>query len=829
LSQLQLSSNQIIDISPLAGLTNLGQLQLSSNQIVDLSTLPGLTNLYALWLANNQIVDLNPLVGLINLQLVDLMSNQISDISALVMNMGIGAGDTVVLHYNPLSAEACGDIDVLTGRGVLVNAETPCLSDSDGDGIPNDVEGAGDPDGDGIPNYLDTDSDGDGIPDAVEGTGDPDGDGMPNYLDVDSDGDSIPDADEGTGDPDGDWLPNYLDLDSDGDRVTDQIETALGYDPYDPASDCWSLYLTQAAAVDFDAVMAALQAFEWEGGYPFLQHGDPAADMNRNTMADSAEFALLQAILSDPSAPGHDDTLEAFTLNALQAMVDMTLDAETLLPEFKWWMAAVATFGDDRSWSLFEGLIYDVSAELTVPYYANRDQYYAVPATSCCGDPDGDGVANINEYNGNDRERMAFVIAALDPGITEDGGDSWGICEGQYGAPKAYYYNPANQHVYRLTPNYFTWSGAQAYAENYSIGTAPLPGNLATIRSEEENNWLWTTFASTYGPCWIGFNDAAIEGVWEWISGEPITFTNWNVGEPNDAGSIEEYGQIRSDGTWNDVTAMHTALGIVEFVGPYPDYDGNDVPDAWEDNDADGTPEGLLDTTPPEITILGNNPVVVLVGAGYTDAGATAWDDFDLDITARLVAVSTVNTSVPGTYTVTYTVADVAGHSTSAVRTVYVNDPPVAYDQKTLSPEDAPLVLDPAYTDVDGPGPYTFTILSGPAHGSAEDTGGAITYTPDPQFFGRDSFTWTVSDGLHSSNEATVTVVVVSSNDAPVSLEDRYMVSPAGTLDVPVPGVLSNDADPEGSMLTAALVDGPLHGLLDLRADGSFTYVHDGG
>lgn len=85
--------------------------------------------------------------------------------------------------------------------------------DSDGDGIPDVVEGTDDPDGDGIPNYIDDDSDSDGIPDIEEGTSDPDGDGIPNYLDNDSDGDGIPDAEEGTGDSDNDGVPDYLDSD----------------------------------------------------------------------------------------------------------------------------------------------------------------------------------------------------------------------------------------------------------------------------------------------------------------------------------------------------------------------------------------------------------------------------------------------------------------------------------------------------------------------------------------------------------------------------------------------------------------------------------------
>ena len=78
----------------------------------------------------------------------------------------------------------------------------PCKAgqDSDGDGIPDEVEGCGNPptdtDVDGIPDYLDTDSDNDGVPDSAEGAGDIDGDGIPNFQDNDSDGDGINDGDE---------------------------------------------------------------------------------------------------------------------------------------------------------------------------------------------------------------------------------------------------------------------------------------------------------------------------------------------------------------------------------------------------------------------------------------------------------------------------------------------------------------------------------------------------------------------------------------------------------------------------------------------------------
>merc|ERR1719193_2598273 len=87
----------------------------------------------------------------------------------------------------------------------------PAMTDSDGDGIPDDQDE--DDDGDGIPDHLDNDDDGDGIPDEDEG--DDDGDGIPDHLDNDDDGDGIPDDDEV--DSDGDGVPDHLDNDDDGD------------------------------------------------------------------------------------------------------------------------------------------------------------------------------------------------------------------------------------------------------------------------------------------------------------------------------------------------------------------------------------------------------------------------------------------------------------------------------------------------------------------------------------------------------------------------------------------------------------------------------------
>ncbi len=61
----------------------------------------------------------------------------------------------------------------------------------------------------------------------------------------------------------------------------------------------------------------------------------------------------------------------------------------------------------------------------------------------------------------------------------------------------------------------------------------------------------------------------------------------------------------------------------------------------------------LLDTTIPVITLVGDATVTIEVGATYTDAGATASDNYDGDITSSIVALNPVDVGVVGQYTLT--------------------------------------------------------------------------------------------------------------------------------------------------------------------------------
>jgi hypothetical protein len=165
--------------------------------------------------------------------------------------------------------------------------------------------------------------------------------------------------------------------------------------------------------------------------------------------------------------------------------------------------------------------------------------------------------------------------------------------------------------------------------------------------------------------------------------------------------------------------------------------------------------------------------------------------------------------------------------------TVYVNQAPVADDQWVATPEDTAKPITLTASDPDSlPNPtLTYTIWSNPLHGDLTGTPPNVTYDPDPNYSGGDSFTFKAWDGANWSNTATVSITVEPVPDPPTANPDAWSVGVGGTLAVPAAGVLANDTDPDSGTLTAALepATGPSHAAsFILNADGSFDYTHDG-
>jgi hypothetical protein len=125
--------------------------------------------------------------------------------------------------------------------------------------------------------------------------------------------------------------------------------------------------------------------------------------------------------------------------------------------------------------------------------------------------------------------------------------------------PGGWKHCPINNHYYRLTVWGMPWDEAERTARRYG-------GHLATVRSAAEENWLVTRFSSVNN-LWIGLSDAAQEGAWLWVSGEPATYFDWGPGEPN-GGRNENYAVLNAAGTqkWDDLIGGDRYRGLIEVT-----------------------------------------------------------------------------------------------------------------------------------------------------------------------------------------------------------------------------------------------------------------------
>ncbi|MFW9991653.1 MAG: NosD domain-containing protein [Candidatus Odinarchaeota archaeon] len=102
-----------------------------------------------------------------------------------------------------------------------------------------------------------------------------------------------------------------------------------------------------------------------------------------------------------------------------------------------------------------------------------------------------------------------------------------------------------NGHKYLLIIEGKIWSDAKADCETKG-------GHLVTITSIGENDFVTSLLEDMY-ISWIGFTDELNEGSWQWVTGEEVTYSNWDSGEPNEAANGEDYAELLNSGFWNDI------------------------------------------------------------------------------------------------------------------------------------------------------------------------------------------------------------------------------------------------------------------------------------
>ncbi|MEE2933475.1 MAG: tandem-95 repeat protein, partial [Pseudomonadota bacterium] len=163
--------------------------------------------------------------------------------------------------------------------------------------------------------------------------------------------------------------------------------------------------------------------------------------------------------------------------------------------------------------------------------------------------------------------------------------------------------------------------------------------------------------------------------------------------------------------------------------------------------------------------------------------------------------------------------------SFSDITAVYENGTflPILFGEQTSVLEDGSISLSASDLltndfDIDG-GSLSLDGVGVASNGTVSLVGDRITYRPDADFNGRDTFTYTVSDGQGGTASATVGITVTSVNDTPIGQDH----SAAGAEDTVINGLITA-TDIDGDSLTFSLANEPTNGFVDVNKDGSYSY-----
>ena len=187
-----------------------------------------------------------------------------------------------------------------------------------------------------------------------------------------------------------------------------------------------------------------------------------------------------------------------------------------------------------------------------------------------------------------------------------------------------WHYNPTTRHIYGLT-GAMPWVDAEALAVRYG-------GHLVTINDQAEQDWLLAQFPDPYE--WIGMNDRAREGTWVWSSGTRVTFTAWQVTQPDDWKGFDPLGEDAAvlsfpddqPAGWVSISGRWFGRGIIE------------VP---------GKPKSLVADRPVIGTHDGTTSEVAYAEDCYANGWAFDPDSPRRDVTVRILAMRTDLTQVP--------------------------------------------------------------------------------------------------------------------------------------------------------------------------------------
>ncbi|MCR9985862.1 Ig-like domain-containing protein [Vibrio antiquarius] len=199
------------------------------------------------------------------------------------------------------------------------------------------------------------------------------------------------------------------------------------------------------------------------------------------------------------------------------------------------------------------------------------------------------------------------------------------------------------------------------------------------------------------------------------------------------------------------------------------------------------------------------------------------------DGTLKIVPTANVNGQHSFTYTLTDSGQAVSVPATVTLNITPVNDAPVAVDNSAQLLEGGSFEVNVLGNDSDADAGDSFeltsvTVVDTPAYGSVNVTAsGAIVYNPNENYFGEDSFTYTVADLAGAvSNVATVTMTVTPVNDAPMAQAQSQTLDEDNSLVITLVG---SDIDNDDDTLQYLITEQVSHGVLEQLTNNGWRYT----
>ena len=192
-------------------------------------------------------------------------------------------------------------------------------------------------------------------------------------------------------------------------------------------------------------------------------------------------------------------------------------------------------------------------------------------------------------------------------------------------------------------------------------------------------------------------------------------------------------------------------------------------------NDSGSSPNNAPVAVNGSVTTDQDTAVAVSLSATDTDGDPLSYSIVSGPANGTLSGSGANRTYTPnagffGNDSFTFKANDGMDDSNTATVTISVNqvippnNAPVAANGSVSTDQDSAVAVSLSATDADGD-PLSYSIVSGPANGSLTGSGANRTYTPNPGYFGTDSFTFKANDGTDDSNTATVTITVNEVNE----------------------------------------------------------------